>query len=98
VMAPLAFIAGFAVSPTLIACFALAERSVPARMLTEGFTWVTTALAVGAGVGVSVAGSLVDAFGASHTLILCPCAALAAGASAALGRRHLSGPSDQPAI
>jgi predicted MFS family arabinose efflux permease len=91
VMAPLAYVAGFAVSPTLIASFALAERSVPARMLTEGFTWITTALAVGAGAGVSIAGGLVDAFGASRTLIVCPCAALAAGACAALGRRHLTG-------
>jgi MFS family permease len=90
VMAPLALIGGFAISPTLISCFGLAERIVPPRMLTEGLTWVTTALGVGAGIGFSVAGILVDTFGASRTLIVGPCAGLAAAITAFTGRRHLS--------
>jgi predicted MFS family arabinose efflux permease len=90
VMAPLALVAGFSISPTLISCFGLAERIVPARMLTEGLTWVTTALGLGAGIGFSVSGVLIDSVGASRTLIVGPCAALAAAATAYLGRRHLS--------
>jgi predicted MFS family arabinose efflux permease len=89
VMAPLALVAGFSISPTLISCFGLAERIVPARMLTEGLTWVTTALGLGAGVGFSISGLLIDSFGASRTLIVGPCAALAAAGTAYAGRRYL---------
>jgi len=89
IMMPLAFGAGLAISPTLIAGFGLVERLVPRPMLTEGFTWVSTSLALGVGLGVSVSGRFVDSFGASRTLLLCPCAAIAAGALAMLGRRQI---------
>lgn len=90
VMAPLAFVAGLAISPTLIACFALVERLVPRRLLTEGLTWVTTSLGLGVGAGVTISGRIVDAFGVSHALFLCPCAAVAAGVLAISGRAHLA--------
>jgi MFS family permease len=89
VMAVLAFIAGLAISPTLIAGFGLVERLVPRPMLTEGFTWVSTSLGLGVGLGVSASGRLVDSFGASRTFLLCPCAAIAAGILATLGHRHI---------
>jgi len=90
IMMPLAFGAGLAISPTLIAGFGLVERLVPRPTLTEGFTWVNTSLALGVGLGVSVSGRFVDSFGASRTLLLCPCAAIAAGALAMLGRHQIS--------
>jgi MFS family permease len=89
-LALLAFVAGLAVSPTLIACFALVEGLVPAHVLTEGFTWVSTSLGLGVGLGVTLAGRLVDAYGASTTFLLCPCAALLAAALATAGRQALS--------
>lgn len=89
IMMPLAFGAGLAISPTLIAGFGLVERLVPRPMLTEGFTWVSTSLGLGVGLGVSVSGRFVDSFGASRTLLLCPCAAIAAGTLAMLGRRQI---------
>ncbi|MGE7434576.1 MFS transporter [Kitasatospora sp. NPDC001175] len=58
------FLAGIAISPTLITAMALVERLVPANQLTEGMTWTTTGLALGAALGSSVAGWTVDAAGA----------------------------------
>ncbi|KJK55898.1 MFS transporter [Saccharothrix sp. ST-888] len=58
------FVAGIAISPTLITAMALVERLVPATQLTEGMTWTTTGLALGVALGSSVAGWVVDAAGA----------------------------------
>ncbi|MEV4561796.1 MFS transporter [Kitasatospora sp. NPDC049285] len=58
------FLAGLAISPTLITAMALVERLVPASQLTEGMTWTTTGLAMGVAVGSSLAGWVVDAAGA----------------------------------
>jgi MFS family permease len=91
-MAVLAFVAGFAISPTLIACFGLVEQLVPRHVLTEGFTWVSTSLAFGVGLGVTVAGRLVDMWGANRSLIACPCAAVLAGTLAVITRRYLVTP------
>ncbi|MFB7665533.1 MFS transporter [Kitasatospora sp. NPDC056138] len=58
------FVAGIAISPTLITAMALVERLVPAAQLTEGMTWTTTGLALGVALGSSIAGWVVDAAGA----------------------------------
>lgn len=60
-----AFIAGFAISPTLISGFSLVEAEVPAGRLTEGLAWASTALAAGVALGAAVSGPVVDASGAS---------------------------------
>jgi MFS family permease len=75
-MIPLAFFAGSAISPALIAAFGLLERLVPAHVLTEGFTWVSTALTLGAGIGVAISGQAIDAIGVGKTFLLAPTAAL----------------------
>ncbi len=59
------FVAGFAISPTLVASMSLVERCVPAARLTEGITWVTAGLAVGIAPGAALSGVVVDAFGPS---------------------------------
>ena len=58
-------LAGVAVSPSLISSFTLAEVLVPRAAVTEAFTWIGTALALGVAVGASVAGKIVDAVGAN---------------------------------
>ncbi|GAA4867173.1 MFS transporter [Kitasatospora terrestris] len=58
------FVAGLAISPTLITAMALVERLVPAAKLTEGMTWTTTGLALGVALGSSAGGLVVDAAGA----------------------------------
>jgi predicted MFS family arabinose efflux permease len=59
------FLAGFAISPTLVACVSLVQAHVPAARLTEGITWVMTGVGLGIAPGAAVAGRLIDAYGAS---------------------------------
>ncbi len=65
VMAAMLFVAGFAISPTLIASVALVEETVPAGRLTEGISIMTTGLAAGVAPGAAVAGVVIDGYGAS---------------------------------
>ena len=59
------FVAGFAISPTLVATMSVIETEVPTTRLTEGMTWVTTGIAIGLAPGAAIAGRLIDAQGAS---------------------------------
>jgi predicted MFS family arabinose efflux permease len=74
------FVAGFAISPTLVATVSLIDDTVPGERLTEGITWVTTGLGLGVAVGAAVAGRIIDDLGASPAFWVCT----ASGASAAL--------------
>lgn len=72
------FLAGFTISPTLIAGFSMVEAEVPASRLTEGLAWVSTALSVGVAVGAAVAGPVIDRIGASEAyLVAFACGVLA---------------------
>ncbi len=65
VLAAALFLAGFAISPTMVASMSLVEASVPPARLTEGITWISTGIGLGVAPGAAVAGRLIDAFGAS---------------------------------
>ncbi|RBY97027.1 MFS transporter [Blastococcus sp. TF02-8] len=65
VMLPFVVVAGVAVSPSLISSFTLAELLVPRSAVTEAFTWIGTALGLGVALGASVAGKIVDVWGAN---------------------------------
>jgi len=84
------FFAGAAVSPTLIAGFALVERLVPAAQLTEALTWASTALAIGFALGSPMSGWLVDhvSLGAGYWVGVI--SALLALLAVTLGRRTLA--------
>ena len=56
-------ISGFAVAPTLIVTFSLAQRLTPPKLLTEGLTWTNSGLAAGFAFGASLSGFLVDRVG-----------------------------------
>ena len=90
VIVPLAYVAGTAISPVLIPSFGLVETLVPRALLTEGFTWVSTALAFGVGTGVSLSGQVVDAVGPSRAFLICPAVILLAGLIGLSGRGALS--------
>ncbi len=62
-VAMLLLLGGFAISPALIAGFALVDQLVPAGQLTEGLTWVTASLSVGFAVGTALSGIMVDRHG-----------------------------------
>lgn len=64
-MAVAGFVAGFAISPTLIAGFSLIEAEVPAARLTEGLAWASTALSAGVALGAAAAGPIIDDVSAS---------------------------------
>lgn len=89
------FLAGFAISPTLIASIAWVEETVPASRLTEGITVVTTGLAAGVAVGAAVVGVVVDRAGASTSywvpFVAGACGVVLAFAAAAVTRGRAPG-------
>jgi MFS family permease len=64
-LAAFLLLAGFAISPTLIASVAWVEEVVPAGRLTEGITMFSTGLAAGVAPGAALVGVVVDNHGAS---------------------------------
>jgi MFS family permease len=76
----LIFFSGIAISPTIIPAYGLVERMVPDHQLTEGLTWMATAVGIGIATGAFIAGHLVDTYG-SRTAFLFP---LGAGLLAAV--------------
>lgn len=64
-MGAVLFVAGFAISPTLIAMTAWIEQVVPASRLNEGMSIIHTGIAAGIAPGAAVAGQVIDDAGAS---------------------------------
>jgi len=58
-------VSGFAVSPTLIAAFALLDETLPRARVTEGIALFTTGLGVGSASGAALVGIVVDRSGAT---------------------------------
>jgi MFS family permease len=82
------FLAGFAISPTLIAAVARVEETVPSARLTEGISIFTTGLAAGVAPGAAVVGVVIDRAGAS-TSYWVPAAAGLLGAAVAFGAAQM---------
>ncbi|MFI6292101.1 MFS transporter [Nonomuraea sp. NPDC050790] len=79
VMAFALFVAGLAISPTLITGFTLTERLVPPSLLTEGMAWISTSIGFGVALGAWAGGRLTETFGASNAYAFSlGCALLAA--------------------
>lgn len=57
------FVAGVAVSPTIITSMALVEKLVPSSKLTEGMTWAITGIGIGMAAGSAAAGWVIDTYG-----------------------------------
>ncbi len=66
VLAALAFVAGFVVSPTLICAFGLIESLSPVARLTEGLTLASTGIVLGVSLAAALSGRLVDLYGTPH--------------------------------
>ncbi|MFJ2440077.1 MULTISPECIES: MFS transporter [unclassified Streptomyces] len=86
------FVAGLSIAPTMVTTMALVEAHVPRTKLTEGMTWTSTGLAVGAALGSSAAGWVVDAAGARAGYTVPVAAGAVAAVVAFLGYRRLRGP------
>jgi hypothetical protein len=89
------FLAGFAISPTLIASVAWIEQTVPATRITEGITIVTTGLAAGVAPGAAVVGFVVDRYGASASYWV-PAGAGLVGAAVAFGASAITAAVSSP--
>lgn len=97
IMVPFVVVAGVAVSPSLISSFTLAELLVPRAVVTEAFTWIGTALGLGVAVGASVAGKIVDVYGANASFLVATVAAGIAATVVALFQRLLHVPAEHAA-
>lgn len=95
-LAGLILLGGFAISPMIIAGNALVQELVPPARLTEGLTWVVSAIGVGMSIGAAAAGSAVDAAGAHRAYLVPVVSGLCAAAISLLGVRALRSPA--PAV
>ncbi|GAA0411294.1 MFS transporter [Streptomyces luteireticuli] len=89
VLAIALFFAGLAIAPTMVTTMALVGHHVPRANFTEGLSWMSTGMAVGAALGSSAAGSVVDAAGAGTGYAVPGTAGALAAAVAFLGYRRL---------
>jgi predicted MFS family arabinose efflux permease len=96
-MAPLAFIAGLFIAPSLTGATLLISRHAPPQYVTEAFTWSATAIVTGIGAGMAVAGGLVEHSDARAAFALAV-ASMLAGAlfTLALRREHLQIQPEEP--
>jgi len=97
VMVPFVVLAGVAVSPSLISSFTLAELLVPRTAVTEAFTWIGTALGLGVAIGASVAGKIVDLYGANAAFLVATVAAALAAVAVGLFQSLLHVPAEHAA-
>lgn len=86
-LAPLMFLAGLAIAPTLIAALTAVEGAVPSSRLTEGMAVLHTGMGIGLAPGATLAGILADSRGASSSYLVALAAALLGILAAALTRQ-----------
>ncbi len=94
VMVPFVVLAGISLSPSLISSFTLAELLVPRSAVTEAFTWIGTALGLGVALGASLAGLVVDEYGANASFLVAIVPAGLAAVVVALFQRLLVVPAE----
>jgi MFS family permease len=67
------FVAGLAISPTLMTGYAILERQAPPHRRTEAMAWLSSTISVGVALGSAVAGHIIDAHGARPTFAFAAC-------------------------
>ncbi len=82
-------VAGAAIAPTEATAYAMVEEAAPAGTITEAFSWLATAMAVGSAGGAAAAGVLIERPGPTAALALGGCACLLAALVTALRARVL---------
>lgn len=88
-LAVVLFVAGVAVSPTIIISMALVEKLVPSSKLTEGMTWAITGIGIGMALGSSASGWVIDEFGATSGFFISMLAGVLALLTTLLGQANL---------
>jgi MFS family permease len=98
VLAVLAFVGGFAISPALIAGFALLDRLVPPTSRTEGLAWFSTGIGIGLALSSSVSGQVVDAASGRAALAVTVASGLLAAGLVLAGARWLADIRPDPGV
>ena len=62
-MAVLAFLAGLPIAPVVMAAYGLIDAVARRGTAAEAFAWISTAVFIGFSAGVTLGGTLIDAFG-----------------------------------
>jgi MFS family permease len=76
--------AGTMIAPILTTAYAMVDEAAPAGTVTEAFTWLATASAIGTSIGAAAGGALADTAGPAAAFLLAGVAGLAAAVIAAL--------------
>jgi MFS family permease len=85
-------VAGAAIAPTYAVAYALAGDAAPHGTVTEAFSWLATAIAIGASIGAAGGGILADHAGPATAFALAGGAGLIALLTTALRFRTLAPP------
>jgi MFS family permease len=91
-LVPVAFLAGLAIAPLLVAGMSLVESRMDRAALNEGLAWTTTGLTLGVTAGAALAGAAVDAWGAETAFAVPAAGAGLAGLLALAGAGLLRRP------
>jgi MFS family permease len=91
-LAAVLVVAGAAIAPTFSTVYAMVERAAPAGTLTEAFSWLATALAIGSAAGSALGGALADHAGPEAAVALAGGAGALALLAATLRAHALAGP------
>jgi len=79
--------AGIVMAPALTIQSMLVARTASPQHMTEAFTWSTTGLLAGVGIGIATGGWLIERWNSGATFVAAAIAALCAGALAAVWLR-----------
>jgi MFS family permease len=63
VLAPVIYLCGLTIAPTLIAGYSLLESTARPGRATEAMSWLSTGISVGLAIGATAVGFILDAFG-----------------------------------
>ncbi|MEV6495273.1 hypothetical protein AB0M20_42655, partial [Actinoplanes sp. NPDC051633] len=77
-------VAGSMIAPVLASAYAMVDAAAPAGTVTEAFTWLATASAIGSSIGAAAGGALIDTSGPTSAFVLAGAAGLVAAAISAV--------------
>jgi len=90
VLAPVIYLCGLTIAPTLIAGYSLLEATARPGRATEAMSWLSTGIAVGVAVGSTAVGFILDAFGPRWGYAFAAASGLSAAAVYLSGLRRAS--------
>ena len=77
-----AVVSGITMAPPLIIQSTMVAKTMPTSRMAEAFTWVTTAMLCGVGIGFACGGLVAEALGAAAVFLLATCITVVMGFAA----------------